>query len=353
MKRIRVGVLGATGVVGQTFVRYMADHPWFELTALTASDRSVGKPYREACAWRISADIPEIASSIVVRPCRPSSLEDCQLVFSALPGDAASDVEEACAKAGLAVSSNASAHRMDPDVPILVPEVNPDHLALIEVQRQRRGWGKGLIVTNPNCAVAALAVVLKPLQDTFGLDAVMVTTMQALSGAGYPGVPSLDALDNVIPYIVGEEQKLEREPRKILGTLTRTGLEMADFRISASCNRVATRDGHLMSVSLRFRRKPADLEAVATTLHGFSPLSQELGLPTAPQPPIRLRPEQDRPQPTLDRMEGKGMAVVVGGLRPCSVLDCKFTLLGHNLIRGAAGAALLNAELLLAEGYLG
>jgi aspartate-semialdehyde dehydrogenase len=352
VSRLKVGVLGATGMVGQQFVQSLEDHPWFELAAVAASDRSEGKCYGEVCRWRLSATMPASAFGLRVLPCRPDSFRGCRLILSALPGEVAGPVEEEFARAGFAVSSNASAHRCDPDVPLLVPEVNPEHLSLLEEQHRQRGW-KGLLVTNPNCSAASLVIALKALLDRFGLEAVMVTTMQALSGAGYPGVPSLDSLDNVVPYIAGEEQKLESEPKRILGKLLQGRLEEATFSLSASCNRVAVRSGHLECVSVRLERKATSLTRVAEALKQFSALPQALGLPSAPRPPILLREEPDRPQPFLDRDEGHGMTVVVGRLRPCPVLEWKFTLLGHNLQRGAAGAALLNAELLLAKGYLG
>ncbi|MBC8448759.1 MAG: aspartate-semialdehyde dehydrogenase [Chloroflexi bacterium] len=351
MNKVKVGILGATGMVGQQFVRLLEGHPWFEVTAVAASGRSEGQVYGEACTWRVSADMPAAVREMRVRPCEPAAMPDCQLIFSALPGSVAGPIEEAFAAAGHFVSSNASSQRMTPDVPLLVPEVNPDHLALIDVQRRQRGWRRGFIVTNPNCTVNALVLALKPLHDRFGLRTVMVTTMQALSGAGYPGVPSLDSLDNVIPYIGGEEPKVESEPLKLLGRLEGGVVKQAPFTISAQCNRVATRDGHMESVAVAFEQ-PAPVEEVKETLRAFSGLPQELELPSAPQPPLVVREEPDRPQPHLDRDTGGGMAVVVGRVRPCPVLDVKFTLLGHNTVRGAAGAAILNAELLAEQGYL-
>jgi len=351
VERLSVGILGATGMVGQQFVRLLDGHPWFEVAVLAASGRSEGQAYGDACSWRVSADMPVAVREMRVRPCTPKTVAGCDLIFSALPGSVAGPVEEACAAAGHIVSSNASSFRMAPDVPLVIPEVNPDHLALIGVQRRERGWQRGFIVTNPNCTVNALALTLKPLHDRFGLDKVIVTTMQALSGAGYPGVPSLDSLDNVVPHIGGEEPKVESEPLKLLGRLEGEKVRDAGFRISAQCNRVATRDGHLESLALAFER-PAQVDEVKETLRGFSGLPQELGLPSAPQPPIVVREEPDRPQPNLDRNTGGGMAVVVGRVRPCTVLDVKLTLLGHNTVRGAAGAAILNAELLRAQGYL-
>lgn len=335
-------------MVGQRFVQLLADHPWFEITALAASERSVGIPYREACRWVVSDEMPALAKELVVRECEPNLA--CLLVFSALPAEVAGPIEEEFAAAGYAVSSNARNHRLDPDVPLLVPEVNPDHLVLIEIQRRRRRW-KGFIVTNPNCSTAQLVLALKPLWDRFGIKALNVVTMQALSGAGYPGVASLDILDNVIPYIAGEEGKLEREPLKLLGRLEGEAVKEAEVIISAQCHRVATREGHLEAVSVRLGQG-ASREEVVEALQGFRGPPQDLGLPSAPEHPIVVREENDRPQPRLDRDEDGGMSVVIGRVRECPVLDYKFVLLGHNTIRGAAGAAILNAELLKAQGYL-
>jgi len=348
-KLVRVGVLGATGAVGQRFIELLVDHPWFELTVLAASSRSAGKRYADACRWMPSADMPEQVTDMVVQDSAPGI--DCDIVFSALPGDQAGEVEEAFAAAGYGVFSNAKAHRQDADVPLLIPEVNPDHLAMLEVQRRQRGWQKGFIVTNPNCSAIMLTVALAPLQAAFGLRAVLVTTMQGLSGAGYPGVSSLDALDNVIPFIGGEEDKMTTEPRKMLGDIADGQFVPADFALSAHCNRVAVREGHLETVSIALKQ-PASLENIQAVWRTWQPLPQQLGLPTAPQPVIVVRPEPDRPQSRVDRDAGNGMAVSVGRLRPCEVLDYKFVVLGHNTIRGAAGASVLNAELMLAQKML-
>jgi aspartate-semialdehyde dehydrogenase len=351
MKRIRAGVMGATGAVGQRFIQLLAQNPWFEITALAASERSVGQRYSEACTWRLSADCPGVARDIVVQPCAPGL--DCDVVFSALPASVAGPVEELMAAAGYGVLSNASSHRMDPDVPLLIPEVNAAHLGLIPFQRARRGWDKGFIVTDPNCSTVGLTVALKPLHDAFRVRRVLVTTMQALSGAGYPGVPSLDILDNVIPYIKNEEDKMVDEPRKLLGAfMPESGaVQMAEMVISPSCNRVATRDGHMESVSVEFETKPS-LNEVMEAFRAFRSEPFELGCPSAVQPTIILRSEPDRPQPVLDRMEGNGMAVTVGRIRPCSVLDYKFIVLAHNTIRGAAGGSVVNAEMMAAKGML-
>lgn len=347
MKKIPVGILGATGMVGQWFVKLLAGHPWFEITALAASARSVGKTYAEAATWVVPGEPPEAVREMVVKSCEPNL--PCRLVFSALPAEEAGPIEKAFAAAGYAVSSNARSHRYDPDVPLLIPEVNPDHLGLIEVQRRRR-W-QGFIVTCANCSTTQLVLALEPLRRAFGLRAINVVTMQALSGAGYPGVPGLSILDNVIPYIPGEEEKVEREPKKIWGKLEGEGIVEAEVEISAHCHRVATRDGHLEAVSVAFSRA-AELEEVIGTLEGFRGLPQELGLPSAPARPIVVRKEPDRPQPRLDREEGGGMSVVVGRVRRCQVLNWKLEILGHNTVRGAAGGAILNAEFLLAQGYL-
>jgi len=350
MDKIKVGILGATGAVGQRFVQLLDGHPWFEIAALAASEASAGKTYAEACTWRISADMPASVREMEVRPIEPGFEAD--IVFSALPGSVAGPVEEAFAAAGYAVCSNASAHRMDPDVPLLIPEVNPQHLGLIPHQQRNRGWDKGYIVTNPNCTTIHLALALQPLQRTFGLEYVVVSTMQALSGAGYPGVPSWDIVDNVMPHTYGEEWKVENEPRKIMGQFQGDRIVDADFVISAHCHRVAVLDGHVEAVSVKFKQ-PATLDEVIAAFSEFQAEPQELDLPSAPRRPVVVRAEMDRPQPRLDRMAEQGMASVVGRVREDPVLDVKFLVLGHNTIRGAAGASILNAELLVAKGYLG
>jgi aspartate-semialdehyde dehydrogenase len=350
-EKLKVGVLGATGAVGQRFVQLLANHPWFEIGALTASDRSAGKTYAAACRWLLRGGMPStVADTRLIETEARAIPRDVRLVFSALPGDTAGSVEEQFAAAGFGICSNASSHRMDADVPLLIPDVNPDHTALIRVQQARRGWS-GFIVTNPNCTATHLVCALKPLHDAFGLTAVNVVSMQALSGAGYPGVASLDILDNVIPYIGGEEEKVEAEPRKLLGTLTGDAITMADFLVSAQANRVAVRNGHLEAVSVKLRRR-ALLDEVAAAFTGYRGEPQRLRLPTAPDPAIVLHTGLDRPQPRLDRLEGNGMATSVGRLRADPIFDFKFIVLGHNTIRGAAGGAILNAELLYAQGYL-
>jgi aspartate-semialdehyde dehydrogenase len=350
-QKIPVGILGATGAVGQRFIQLLADHPWFEIATLTASDRSAGKRYVEACRWLLGGAIPALAADMTLVPTEPAAIPlQTRLLFSALPGSSAGPVEAALAAAGFVVCSNASAHRMDPDVPLLIPDVNPEHLALVPGQQAGRGW-PGFIVTNPNCSTTHLVCALKPLHAAFGLTAVNVVTMQAVSGAGYPGVASLDILDNVIPYIGGEEEKIESEPRKLLGAAQGGQIALADFVVSAQANRVPVLDGHLEAVSVKLRR-PAALTAVAEVLRAYRSEPQRLGLPSAPDPAIILHTNDDRPQPRLDRLAGAGMATHVGRLRPDPLLDYKFIVLGHNTVRGAAGGALLNAELLAARGLL-
>jgi aspartate-semialdehyde dehydrogenase len=353
--KIKVGILGATGAVGQRFIALLVDHPWFEVAALTASDRSAGKVYGEAAKWLIRGGMPAGIGSLRLVPTAPAEIDpEVRLLFSALPGSPAGQVESELADAGFAVCSNASAHRMDEDVPLLIPDVNPEHTALIAGQKRKRlasGQKAGYIVTNPNCTSTHLVCALKPLYDAFGLQAVSVVTMQALSGAGYPGVASMDILDNVVPYIGGEEEKIEIEPRKLLGKVSGEGIHYADFRVSAQANRVAVRNGHLEAVSVKLRQQ-ASLDEVAEAFRSYRGEPQRMRLPSAPEPAIIVHSEPDRPQPRLDRLAGKGMATSVGRLRPDPLFDYKFIVLGHNTIRGAAGGALLNAELLYAQGLL-
>lgn len=346
--KLKVGILGATGAVGQRFVELLENHPWFEVAVLYASERSAGKPYAKAVDWRVPVPRPTYVDDLLVHQMIPDDQVD--LVFSALPRRTAQDVEPLFAGAGIPVLSNASAYRMAPDVPLVIAEVNPDHTALIDIQRQNRDW-QGFIVTNPNCSAIGLALPLKPLHDAFGLQQVHVVTMQARSGAGYPGPPPEVMDDNILPYINGEEDKLETEPQKLLGTLTGGTVRPADFPVSTQCNRVNVLDGHLEAVSLSMEKKP-DAEAVVQVLQSFRSLPQEAGLPSAPKYPIVVAKEEDRPQPKLDRDAGKGMAVTVGRIRSDSIFDIKFMVLSHNTIRGAAGAAILNAELLKHQGYL-
>jgi aspartate-semialdehyde dehydrogenase len=340
-------VLGATGAVGQKFVKLLEGHPWFELAEVAASDRSAGRPYREAVTWRQVTDIPEGVDDLIVKPCEPKL--DCRVVFSGLDASVAGEIEEQFASAGYLVVSNSKNHRMDTDVPLLVPEVNPGHLELIRVQRQRRGW-TGAIVTNPNCAVIGLVLALAPIHRAFGVKRLIVSTMQALSGAGYPGPSAIDLVGNVVPFIGGEEPKIESEPQKILGTLNGDAITAAPMKISAHANRVAVEDGHLECVSVELEQK-ASVEKVAEVLENFTGEPQRLKLPFAPERPVMLSRAADRPQPRADRDAGDGMSAVVGRLRECPVFDIRFLVLSHNTIRGAAGAAILNAELMHATGY--
>jgi aspartate-semialdehyde dehydrogenase len=346
-ERIPVAVLGATGSVGQRFVQLLAEHPWFRVAELVASERSVAKRYRDATDWRLDANMPTVAADLAVKDY--SDQIDSPVAFSALPGEVAAEIEQRLAKEGHAVLSNTSTHRMDPDVPLLIPEVNADHVAAIDTQRKNRGWS-GYIVTNPNCSAIHMVLTLKPLQDAFGLDAVMVTTMQAVSGAGYPGVPSLDMIDNVVPYIGNEEEKMAEETRKLLGNYNGR-FQDAEVVVSAACNRVAVRDGHTEAVAVRLAQQ-ASPEEVINVFNAFRGKPQELDLPSAPSRPIVVRCESNRPQPALDRDAENGMASVVGRVRTCPIMGIKYVLLGHNTIRGAAGASILNAELFKVEGLL-
>jgi len=347
--KFRVGILGATGVVGQRFIQLLESHPQFEVTALAASDRSQGKTYAEACTWRLPGEMPDAVRQIAVQA--PAPPLECDFVFSSLPGDVAKQTEEEFARAGYPVISNSSPHRMGADVPLLIPEVNPEHIALIDIQRTSRGYDRGFIVTNPNCSAIVVVMALAPLHAEFGVASCVVTTMQALSGAGYPGVASLDATDNVIPFIGGEEEKIEAETLKLLGRLGNGRIEDDRMLVSAQCNRVNVTDGHLAAVRVRLSR-PASLDQVRETLASFVSEPQRLKLHSAPAKPIIVRDEADRPQPRLDRDAGKGMSVTVGRIARDKVMDYRLMALGHNTIRGAAGAAILNAELLMARGYL-
>ena len=339
-KKYRVGILGATGTVGQRFVQLLEDHPQFEITALAASDRSTGKPYAQACAWKLAGNIPEYAREIVVQPIEPPL--DCDLVFSSLPSNVARETEEAFARAGYPVISNSSSYRMDEDVPLLIPEINHEHLGLIETQQKNRGFSKGFIVTNPNCAVIAIAPPLAGIHRRFGIESAVVTTLQAISGAGYPGVASFDIVDNVVPYIAGEEPKVETEAQKILGKLNGGSIHKADFAVSAQCFRVNVLDGHTASVRVNLKNK-ATLEEVLEAM-GSIPV---LDLHSSPKRFIEITDEPTRPQPRIDRDNGAGMTITVGRVFPDNVFDYRFVTLSHNTVRGAAGAAILNAELLV------
>ena len=346
--KIPVGILGATGIVGQRFVQMLENHPWFEVAWLAASDRSEGRPYGEAARWRLKTSIPARVAEMKVSPASPDGAP--KTIFAALDAAIAADLEPRFADAGCAVVSNSSALRMQADVPLVIPEVNGEHIKLLECQAWRRKSG-GFVVTNPNCSAIGLVLALAPLEQRFGLETVMAVTMQAVSGAGYPGVASLDILGNVIPYIAKEEEKMEEETLKLLGRLNGAKVVPAGFAMSAQCNRVAVEDGHTESVSVKLKKK-ARLEEIIAAWNEFRSEPQELRLPSAPDQPIEYLGASDRPQPRFDADRGAGMTTCVGRLRPCGVLDWKFTVLSHNTIRGAAGAALLNAELLKVKGFL-
>ncbi len=347
-QKIPVGILGATGTVGQRFVQLLDGHPWFEIVALVASERSQGQRYLEACRWLMPSDPPDSVINQPIVPMRPDL--PVQIVFSAVPSAIAREVEPQFAAAGYLVCSNASAHRHVEDVPLLIPEINAEHVTLIEQQRQKRGWS-GLIVTSPNCAITGVAVALKPLDEDFGLQKVFMVSMQAISGAGYPGVASMDILDNIIPYIPGEEEKFQQELQKLLGTVRNGRLEPADLIVSASANRVPVLDGHTVSLSAGFERAPTPAQAHAV-LTSYHPPEICAILPSAPDHPLRVRTELDRPQPRRDRDTADGMVISVGRLRTCPLLDLRLTTVTHNTLRGAASGAILNAELLVAQGYL-
>ncbi|MEJ7624670.1 MAG: aspartate-semialdehyde dehydrogenase [Pyrinomonadaceae bacterium] len=341
----RVGILGATGTVGQRFAQLLEDHPQFEITAMAASDRSAGKVYSEACAWKLPGRMPANVGDIVVQPIEPPL--DCDIVFSSLPSSVARATEEAFARAGYPVISNSSSYRMEEDVPLLIAEINGDHLGLIERQRLDRGFSKGFIVTNPNCAVVSFAAPLAALHRKFGVEEVMVTTMQAISGAGYPGVASLDITDNVFPYIAGEEPKVETEAQKILGTIKNGSITKADFTVSAQCFRVNVIDGHTAGVRVNLR-ETTTLEEIVDAMRTFP----SLGLHSSPEHFIEVTEEPTRPQPRLDRDNGNGMTITVGRVFPDNLYDYRFVALSHNTVRGAAGSAILNAELLIAKNLI-
>jgi aspartate-semialdehyde dehydrogenase len=347
--RIPIGILGATGTVGQRFVQLLADHPWFEVAALAASERSAGRPYADVCHWIMPGDPPLGVGEMIVRPLEPSL--PARIVFSALPAAIAREVEPLFAHAGYVVCSNASAWRYEPNVPLIIPEVNADHLALIERQRAEEDR-PGLIVTSPNCTTTGMVIPLKPLDQAFGLQKVFATTLQAISGAGYPGIASLDILGNVVPQVGGEEKKMARETRLLLGRVVEGRRLEADVVVSAHANRVPILDGHTICLSLGFERRPTVEEAIAV-LTDFRGPAGVRDLPRAPEHPILVRPEADRPQPRRDCDAEGGMAVTVGRVRECPLLDLRLVTVSHNTLRGAAGGSILNAELLVAKGYVG
>lgn len=349
MSQIPVAILGATGSVGQRFISLLDAHPWFKVVALAASDRSMGQRYADAVRWVLNDPMPAYARDMVVVPAEPN-LVQARIVFSALPADLARDIEPQFAQAGMNVCSNASSYRREEDVPLLLPEVNADHVHIIKQQRLARGWS-GCLTTNPNCTSTGLTVALKALDDVFGVKKVFAVSLQALSGAGYPGVSSLDIMDNVIPNINGEEEKVEWEPRKMLGKFADGKIHLAEIAFSAHTNRVAVVDGHTVCASVQFAIPVTPEEAVrALRAYAARPSAREL--PSAPRPPLEVREEADRPQPRLDRMAGKGMRTVVGRVRRDPILDLKFVVLSHNTIRGAAGGSIYNAELLVQEGLV-
>lgn len=347
MSKIEVGILGATGMVGQHFIKFLDGHPMFRLTWLGASERSAGKRYADAAKWHLGATPPDSIAGLTVEEAKPGNAP--QIVFSAMDASVATEIEQAFARAGHVVVSNSRNHRMDRDVPLLIPEINPDHLKLIPGQQRERGW-KGQIVTNPNCSTIVLTMALAPLKQ-FGLSRIVVTTMQAVSGAGYPGVASMDIVGNVIPFIGGEEEKMQQETQKILGHFAGDHIEPLAAKVSAHCNRVAVVDGHTVTVSVEFSSSPSEAD-LRNALETYTSVPQQRNLPSAPKRPVQYMPEADRPQPRKDAERDRGMATFVGRLRPCPVFDWKFVALSHNTIRGAAGAAVLNAELLHSEGHL-
>ena len=347
-EKIKVGILAATGAVGQRFVEHLLDHPWFEIAALTGSTRTIGRPYGEGVNWLLEGDVPDAVAGMIVQETIPELEVD--LVFSALPTNEALDKEAAFAAAGYPVLTNASPFRMDEKVPLLIPEVNPDHTALIPHQQAERGW-PGFIVANANCSTTSIVLPLKVLQEAYGVEAAVVTTMQAISGAGYPGVPALDIVDNVIPYIKNEDGKLEREPRKILGRYRQGRIDFSPMQVSAQANRVPVIDGHLASLSVKLSR-PVDPEEAIDLFENWEGPEILRDLPTVPRPTMIYRREPDRPQPRKDRMAGHGLAWTVGKIRECPVLDLRLMCIAHNTLRGAASGSVLNAELLVKQGYI-
>ena len=345
--KIKAAILGATGMVGQRFVQLLNDHPWFEISALASSERSAGKPYAEACHWRLEGDMPAKAAEMMVLPTVPPL--DADVVFSALPADVAKDIEPSFARAGYIVCSNSSAFRYDDNVPVIIPEINADHLAMLEQQKEKKGWD-GIIVTSPNCTTTAAVFPMKPIHDIFGIDKVFLVSMQAVSGAGYPGLPYLAIADNVIPLIGGEEKKLELESRLLLGKMQGHQRVIAPMVISAQANRVSIIDAHTVCLSLQLSKK-ASAEEVREAIAAYEWPQKIKHLPSAPDQPLILRSEEDRPQPRLDRMANDGMSVSIGRLRPCPILDIRLVTVVHNTLRGAASGSILNAELLASKGY--
>lgn len=352
MEKIPVAVLGATGSVGQRFISLLENHPWFKVVALAASDKSAGQKYAKATRWVLDTPMPDYVKDMVIVPANTNAVQ-AKIVFSALHTEIATELEPQFAKAGMAVCSNASSYRRGDDVPLLLPEINAEHIHLIEHQRQNKNWS-GCIITNPNCTSTGLTISLKALDNAFGVKKVFAVSLQALSGAGYPGVPSLDIMDNIVPNVGngGEEEKVEWEPRKMLGKLNENKIDLADIKFSAHTNRVPVIDGHTVCASVEFSSPPSDVQAVSDILQNYSGPESAKNLPSSPRPVIKVRDEADRPQPRLDRLTGNGMTTVVGRVRKDPILDIKFVVLSHNTIRGAAGASIYNAELLVNEGLL-
>jgi len=348
---MKVGILGATGAVGQKFIRLLQNHPWFEIAAIGASHRSAGKKYIEAANWIEDVELPAYIAEMKVNSCDPASMQDVDFVFSGLDSTVAYEIEASFARAGIPVISNAKNYRMDPSVPLLVPEVNPDHIELIKTQTFTED-GSGWIVTNPNCVAVPLSLALKPIYDAFGIEAMIVTTMQAISGAGYPGVPSLDILGNVVPYISGEEDKIAPETQKLLGKLSNGSIKNPEYPVQATCTRVPTINGHMAAVTVKLSKKPAGIEAVKEAVLGFKNPIADLNLPFGPKDVIKLHDEERFPQPRLHADHENGMQLHMGRLRKAEVFDISFVCMAHNTIRGAAGGAILNAELLLKKGFL-
>lgn len=348
---MKVGILGATGAVGQKFIRLLQGHPWFEIQALGASKRSAGKKYKEAANWIEDVVLPEHIKEETVRKCDPADFKDVDFVFSGLDSSVAGDIEKAFAKAGIPVISNAKNYRQDPTVPLLIPEINPDHTDLIKTQKFSKD-GSGWIVTNPNCVAVPLSISLKPLHDAFGIEALIITTMQAVSGAGYPGVASLDILGNVVPYISGEEPKVGPETRKLLSTLEGTDLHKPEFPVQATATRVPTINGHMLSVTAKLKNPPANIEEAKAVYTNWENPIADLELPFAPKELYKLHEEEEYPQPRLHADWENGMQLHLGRMRKAEVFDLSFIAMAHNTIRGAAGGAILNAELLVKKGYL-
>tara|TARA_R110000868_G_scaffold294140_1_gene554737 strand:+ start:105712 stop:106764 length:1053 start_codon:yes stop_codon:yes gene_type:complete len=348
---MKVGILGATGAVGQKFIRLLQNHPWFEIAALGASERSAGKKYKDAANWVEDVNLPDYVAEMIVSDCTPTSLKDVDFVFSGLDSSVATEIEGDLARAGIPVISNAKNYRMDPTVPLLVPEVNPDHIELINSQTFTKD-GSGWIVTNPNCVAVPLSLALKPIYDAFGIEALVITTMQAISGAGYPGVPSLDILGNVVPFIGGEEPKIAPETQKLLGSFSNGVITEPKYPVQATCTRVPTLNGHMAAVTVKLAKKPSSIEEVKEAVLAWKNPIADLGLPFAPKQAIRLHEEERYPQPRLHADHENGMQLHMGRLRTAEVFDISFVCMAHNTIRGAAGGAILNAELLVKKGFL-